>query len=52
MSYPLERLHEEVAFVAANLGWSADELLAMTHQERARWVAQANRIAARRSARR
>lgn len=52
MSYPLDRLHEEVAFVAAHFGWSADELLAMTHQERARWVAQVNRIAARHSARR
>lgn len=42
VGYPLERLHEEVAFIAAHLGWSHDEILAMTHNERARWVKQVN----------
>ncbi|MFN8377622.1 MAG: DUF6760 family protein [Anaerolineae bacterium] len=35
-------MHEEVAFIAAHLGWSHDEILAMTHSERARWVKQVN----------
>ena len=44
LTYPLERLHEEVAFLAVGLGWSHAEILAMTHQERARWVKQVNRM--------
>ncbi|MBZ0301798.1 MAG: hypothetical protein K8J31_18770 [Anaerolineae bacterium] len=44
LSYPLDRLHEEVAFIAVGLGWSYHEILALTHQERARWVRQVNRI--------
>jgi hypothetical protein len=44
ISYPLDRLHEEVAFIAAHLGWSHDEILALTHAERARWVKQVNAI--------
>lgn len=47
VTYPLERLHEEVAFIAAGLGWSHTEILAMTHHERARWVKQVNRMNAR-----
>ncbi|GAB4440022.1 MAG: hypothetical protein Kow00120_08050 [Anaerolineae bacterium] len=47
VGYPLDRLHEEVAFVAAGLGWGHDEILALTHAERARWVEQVNRINAR-----
>lgn len=47
MSYPLDRLHEEVAFIAVGLGWSHDEILALPHHERLRWVEQVNRINAR-----
>ena len=50
LSYPLERLHEEVAFIAAHLGWSHDEILALTHSERARWVQQVNALQRRASA--
>jgi hypothetical protein len=38
--YPLDRLHEEVAFLAVHLGWSHDSLMAMTHRERRRWLKQ------------
>jgi hypothetical protein len=44
MSYPLERLHEEVAFIATGLGWGMEEILSLTHAERARWVQQVNRM--------
>jgi uncharacterized protein DUF6760 len=40
-------LHEEVAFLAIGLGWGRDEILALTHHERGRWVEQVNRINAR-----
>jgi hypothetical protein len=40
-------LHEEVAFIAVGLGWSYNEILALTHRERARWVQQVNHINAR-----
>lgn len=52
MRYPLDRLHEEVAFIAAGLGWHHDEIMSMTHSERARWVQQVNRINTRRNRRR
>jgi hypothetical protein len=42
-------LHEEVAFIAVGLGWSYNEILSMTHQERAQWVQQVNLINARRN---
>lgn len=42
--YPVNRLHEEVAYIAVTLGWSHDEIVAMTHSERRRWVKQARRI--------
>jgi hypothetical protein len=42
--YPLDRLHEEVAFIAQGLGWDGDAILALTHRERARWVEQVNRL--------
>jgi hypothetical protein len=44
ISYPLERLHEEVAYIAVHLGWSQEEILSMTHRERARWVKQVNKM--------
>jgi hypothetical protein len=44
VSYPLERLHEEVAFIAVGLGWSYQEILGLSHTERARWVQQVNRM--------
>ena len=41
--YPLERLHEEVAYIAYHFHWPRDEVLALEHRERALWV---ERIAA------
>ena len=44
MSYPLDRLREEVAFIAIGLGWKHDEILLLTHRERQEWVRVVNQI--------
>jgi hypothetical protein len=36
--YPLDRLFEEVAYIAYHLHWSYDDIMAMEHAERQRWV--------------
>ena len=43
-TYPLEPLFQEVAFIAYHLHWSKDEILAMPHQERHRWVKEISDI--------
>jgi hypothetical protein len=35
--YPLERIYEEVAYIADAFHWSSAEILAMPHWERIRW---------------
>lgn len=42
--YPLDRLYEEVAFVAYHFNWSHDEVLAMPHWERRRWCEEISKI--------
>ncbi|MDX2161442.1 MAG: DUF6760 family protein [bacterium] len=44
MSYPSERLHEEVAFLSIGLGWSRESILALTHPERHAWIRQVNQM--------
>lgn len=36
--YPLDRLYEEIAYIAYHLHWPYEELLHMEHAERRRWV--------------
>lgn len=36
--YPLDRLYEEMAYIAYHFHWSWDELMHMDHRERQRWV--------------
>ncbi|WP_457593485.1 DUF6760 family protein [Hydrogenimonas sp.] len=43
-SYPLDRLYEEVAFVAYHFHWSSEEVLEMPHWERREWCGQISRI--------
>ena len=43
MSYPSERLYEEVAYLARYLHWSHDRIMAMEHRERQAWVAEVAR---------
>ena len=40
VGYPLERLHEEVAYLAYYLHWQPDALLTMEHGDRRLWVAE------------
>ena len=40
VSYPLDRLLEEVAYVAYHLHWPYDEIMNMEHAERQQWVDQ------------
>jgi len=39
-SYPLDRLLEEVAYIAYHFHWSYDEIMNMEHAERQQWVEQ------------
>lgn len=36
--YPLDRLYEEMAYIAYHFHWSWDEVVHMDHRERQRWV--------------
>jgi hypothetical protein len=40
VSYPLDRLVEEVAFVAYHFHWPHDDVMALEHAERRRWVGE------------
>ena len=44
LSYPLEQLYQEVAFVAYHFHWSRSEVLDLEHTERKRWVLEIGRI--------
>ena len=38
IGYPLDRLHEEVAYIAYHFHWSLDSILNLEHRQRQRWV--------------
>lgn len=38
VSYPLEQLHQEVAFIALHFHWSLADILNLEHRDRRRWV--------------
>ncbi|HEC97721.1 MAG TPA: hypothetical protein ENI58_06140 [Nitrospirae bacterium] len=42
--YPLDRVYEEVAFIAYHFHWSFEEIMNMEHRERQRWVDEISRI--------
>ena len=42
--YPLDQLHEEIAFVAYHFHWSYGALLQLEHRERRRWVNEISKI--------
>ncbi|MEH1832838.1 MAG: DUF6760 family protein [Nostoc sp.] len=44
MSYPLDTLYEEVAFIAYHFHWSQDDILNLEHIIRQRWVTEINKI--------
>ncbi len=44
ISYPLDRLYEEVAFIAFHFHWPFEEIINLEHRERQRWVEEISRI--------
>jgi hypothetical protein len=38
LGYPLDQLHEEVAFIAYYLHWPQEQIMAMEHADRRAWV--------------
>ncbi|KQC04760.1 MAG: hypothetical protein APR53_02825 [Methanoculleus sp. SDB] len=42
--YPLNRLYEEVAFIAYYLHWPPGDILDLEHRDRQRWVEEISRI--------
>jgi uncharacterized protein DUF6760 len=42
--YPLNRLFEEVAFIAYHFHWSHDQVMALEHADRRLWVEQISSI--------
>ena len=44
IGYPLDRLYEEVAFIAYHFHWSHEEIMNMEHKERQKWVEEISKI--------
>jgi len=44
IGYPLDRLHEEGAYIAYHFHWSPDVILDMEHRDRERWVGEIAKI--------
>ena len=44
MTYPAERIYEEVSYVAYHFHWRLDDILDLEHPERLRYVAEIARI--------
>lgn len=44
MSYPSDRLFEEVAYLAYHFHWPYDQIMGMEHRERRWWLAEVAKI--------
>ncbi len=42
--YPLDRLYEEVAFIAYHFHWPFEEIINLEHRDRQRWCEEISRI--------
>ena len=42
--YPLDKLYEEISFIAFHFHWSYDEIMNMEHGERQRWCKEISKI--------
>ena len=42
--YPIERLYEEVAYIAYHFHWPHSQILELEHSERQKWVGEIARI--------
>jgi hypothetical protein len=44
VTYPADRLHEEIAYVAYHLHWALDDILDLEHADRLRYTTEIARI--------
>jgi hypothetical protein len=44
VGYPLDRLHEEVAYIAYHFHWPLADILNLEHADRRRWVEEIGKI--------
>jgi len=44
VSYPLENIFKEVAFIAYHFHWPRDSILGQSHRERHMWVKEISQI--------
>ena len=44
VSYPLDKLSSEVAYIAYHFHWGIDDVLDMEHQERHMWIKEISEI--------
>ncbi|MCX7747989.1 MAG: hypothetical protein N2645_14060 [Clostridia bacterium] len=44
MGYPLQKIYEEVAYIAYHFHWPHEEILKLEHRERVQWVDEIGRI--------
>jgi hypothetical protein len=44
IAYPVDQLHEEIAYIAYHFHWSFDEILDLEHQTRLRYVEEIAKI--------
>ncbi len=44
IGYPLDQLHEEVAFIAYHFHWPYEQLMELEHGERRRWIEEIAKI--------
>lgn len=42
--YPVERIWQEIAFIAYYFHWNHDEIMSMEHRDRRRWCEEISRI--------
>lgn len=42
--YPLNRIYEEVAFIAYHFHWGLDEVMNLPHKERQKWCEEISEI--------
>jgi hypothetical protein len=44
VTYAVDRLHEEIAYIAYHFHWGREDILALSHRERRQWVSEIARI--------
>ncbi len=44
MSYPLDWVYQEVAYLGLRVHWTHEEVMSLDHTERRRWVDEVRRL--------